>query len=122
MDENFITKLNPQQKEAVKKTKGPSIILAGAGSGKTRVLVAKVIYLIKNHKINPSNILMITFTNKAAKEMKNRINLNLKSEKKLGFIGTFHSMCARILRIDGSYLGIDKRYVIYDESDQLKVV
>ncbi|MDP3974619.1 MAG: UvrD-helicase domain-containing protein [bacterium] len=122
MDETFITKLNPQQKEAVKKTKGPSIILAGAGSGKTRVLVAKVIYLIKNHKINPSNILMITFTNKAAKEMKNRINLNLKSEKKLGFIGTFHSLCARILRIDGNSLGIDNRYVIYDESDQLKVV
>lgn len=122
MDENFITKLNPQQKEAVKKTKGPSIILAGAGSGKTRVLVAKVIYLIKNHKINPSNILMITFTNKAAKEMKNRINLNLKSEKKLGFIGTFHSLCARILRIDGNSLGINNRYVIYDESDQLKVV
>lgn len=122
MDETFITKLNPQQKEAVKKTKGPSIILAGAGSGKTRVLVAKVIYLIKNHKINPSNILMITFTNKAAKEMKNRINLNLKLGKKLGFIGTFHSLCARILRIDGNYLGIDNRYVIYDESDQLKVV
>jgi len=122
MEETFITKLNPQQKEAVKKTKGPSIILAGAGSGKTRVLVSKVIYLIKNHNINPSNILMITFTNKAAKEMKKRINLILKSKNKLGFIGTFHSLCARILRIDGSKLGIENRYIIYDESDQLKVI
>ena len=122
MDETFITKLNPQQKEAVKKTKGPLIILAGAGSGKTRVLVSKVIYLIKNHNINPSNILMITFTNKAAKEMKKRINLILKSKNKLGFIGTFHSLCARILRIDGSKLGIENRYIIYDESDQLKVI
>ena len=122
MEETFITKLNPQQKEAVKKTKGPLIILAGAGSGKTRVLVSKVIYLIKNHNINPSNILMITFTNKAAKEMKKRINLILKSKNKLGFIGTFHSLCARILRIDGSKLGIENRYIIYDESDQLKVI
>src|SRR3990167_8652806 len=122
MEETFITKLNPQQKEAVKKTKGPSIILAGAGAGKTRVLVSKGIDLIKNHNINPSNILMITFTNKAAKEMKKRINLILKSKNKLGFIGTFHSLCARILRIDGSKLGIENRYIIYDESDQLKVI
>lgn len=122
MDPTFITKLNPQQIEAVKKTKGSSIILAGAGSGKTRVLVAKVIYLIKNHNINPTNILMITFTNKAAKEMKKRIDLILKSKNKLGFIGTFHSLCAKILRIDGSKLGIDNRYIIYDESDQLKVI
>ena len=122
MDETFITKLNLQQKEAVNKTKGPSIILAGAGSGKTRVLVSKVIFLIKKYKISPLNILMITFTNKAAKEMKNRINLQLETEKKLGFIGTFHSMCARILRIDGSKLGIENKYVIYDDSDQLKVI
>ncbi len=122
MDESFLINLNPQQKEAVQKTTGPSIILAGAGSGKTRVLVSKVINLVKNHKISPSNILMITFTNKAAKEMQKRIISNLTSNSKLGFIGTFHSMCARILRIDGAKLGINHNYLIYDESDQLKVI
>ena len=126
----FFNKLNKEQKKAVTKSKGPSIILAGAGSGKTRVLVAKVINLIKKDSITPQSIIMITFTNKAAKEMKTRIerilyrgksNKETKSDK-LGFIGTFHSLCARILRIDGKYIGIPHDYLIYDEADQLKII
>src|SRR3989344_1531029 len=86
MLDNLFAELNSQQIEAVKYVKGPSIILAGAGSGKTRVLIYKVRHLINNHKISPLEIVMITFTNKAANEMKERMGL-----KKLGYIGTFHS-------------------------------
>jgi len=122
MPQTFLRNLNSHQLEAVKKTKGPSVILAGAGSGKTRVLISKVINLITNKKVNPSSILMITFTNKAAKEMKDRIIKNLSPNLRLGFIGTFHSLCARILRIEGKKLGIDNKYLIYDEGDQLKLI
>ena len=122
MPQTFLRNLNIHQLEAVKKAKGPSVILAGAGSGKTRVLISKVINLITNKRVNPSSILMITFTNKAAKEMKDRIIKNLSSNLRLGFIGTFHSLCARILRIEGKKLGIDNKYLIYDEVDQLKLI
>ena len=122
MPQTFLRNLNIHQLEAVKKAKGPSVILAGAGSGKTRVLISKVINLITNKRVNPSSILMITFTNKAAKEMKDRIIKNLSSNLRLGFIGTFHSLCARILRIEGKKLGIDNKYLIYDEIDQLKLI
>lgn len=118
MTEKFLDNLNDQQKKAVYFTDGPSIILAGAGSGKTRVLIAKVINLIKNHRVNPQNILMITFTNKAADEMKTRIGLTYK----LGYIGTFHSLCAKILRTDGIFIDIKKNFLIYDEQDQLSLI
>ncbi len=114
--------LNPQQKEAAFYTAGPSIILAGAGSGKTRVLIYKVINLIKNHNILPSSIVMITFTNKAATEMRERIEKQIPKGERLGFIGTFHSFCARILRIDGEKIDIDRNYNIFDESDQLQII
>lgn len=108
--------LNSEQKAAVSYTKGPSIILAGAGSGKTRVLIYKVIHLIQNQEVDPSSILMITFTNKAAGEMKKRITL--QTEKKLGYVGTFHSFCANVLRKEGRSIGIPVDFMIYDDDDQ----
>lgn len=117
MNKDLFNHLNGEQKEAVLHTDGPSIILAGAGSGKTRVLVYKVLHLIENHLVSPLNILMITFTNKAASEMKTRMGL-----KRLGYIGTFHSFCAMVLRRDGETIGVDPKFVIYDEADQLNLL
>lgn len=114
--------LNLQQQEAVKYTDNHSIILAGAGSGKTRVLVAKAMYLIERKKINPGSIVMITFTNKAGGEMKRRMQTRLGLDSSLGFIGTFHTFCARLLRIEGAHIGIDRDYTIYDSDDQLSVM
>jgi DNA helicase II / ATP-dependent DNA helicase PcrA len=116
MSELIFNSLNPQQIEAVKYTTGPSIILAGAGSGKTRVLVQKVLYLIFEKKVSPLNILMITFTNKAAAEMKERV------KTRLGFIGTFHGLCASILRRKGENIGIGPDFLIYDADDQLSAI
>lgn len=118
--------LNPQQMEAVEYNGGPSIILAGAGSGKTRVLIQKVIHLVVNLQVPPQEILMITFTNKAAGEMKERIGkkLGFRATKRngahdgLGFVGTFHSFCAKILRAHGEHIGLRKDYVIYSDKDQ----
>ncbi len=116
--DNILNNLNPQQKEAALLEKGSSIILAGAGSGKTRVLVAKVVNLIRSHRVDPKSILMITFTNKAASEMKARMGVSYS----LGYIGTFHSFCARILRVDGQFAGLRKNFLIYDDEDQLGVI
>jgi DNA helicase-2/ATP-dependent DNA helicase PcrA len=122
--------LNPQQKESVEYSGGPSIILAGAGSGKTRVLIHKVIHLVQELQVPAHSILMITFTNKAAGEMKERISRALSPTKShrtsdihpttsaLGFVGTFHSFCAKILRIHGEYIGLRRDYVIYSDKDQ----
>lgn len=115
--------LNKQQKEAVECISGPSVILAGAGSGKTRVLIHKVLNLILNHDTAPDEIVMITFTNKAAKEMKERIIRSLPDTPlKLGFVGTFHAFCALTLRKDGHHLGIDRSFCIYDPTDQEDVI
>lgn len=105
--------LNSEQKAAVLYGEGPSIILAGAGSGKTRVLIQKVFNLIENKKVNPSSILMITFTNKAAQEMKKRY---LKGN--IGYIGTFHSFCSLILRKQYKYISRTPNYIIFNEDDQ----
>lgn len=113
MDSSILNSLNDKQKEAATYTDGPSLILAGAGSGKTRVLIAKVRYLIEECLMNPQAILMITFTNKAAGEMKERMG-----STHIGFVGTFHSFCARILRIHGSRLNLPTDYVIFDTADQ----
>ena len=118
---NILTHLNSPQQEAVTHKQGPLLILAGAGSGKTRALTYRVAYLIKNEKVNPENILLVTFTNKAAGEMRERIRklLSTKSQvPSLPFAGTFHSFCARILRLEGKHLGIPPHYLIYDEADQ----
>ncbi len=124
MSTNLLSQLNKNQKEAVQITSGPSVILAGAGSGKTRVLVAKVIYLAKHEKVDPKSIVMITFTNKAAKEMKERIQRLAKDPSKspLGYIGTFHSFCCQILRRDGEHMGLDSNFSIYDTDDQQAVI
>ncbi len=115
--DEILKSLNPQQKQAATYILGPSLILAGAGSGKTRVLIAKVLYLVHKQRIDPKNILMITFTNKAAGEMKERLG-----EHELYFTGTFHSFCSRLLRIEGERLGLSRDFVIYDESDQTSLM
>lgn len=122
--ENILSSLNEEQKKAVIETEGPLIILAGAGSGKTRVLVYKVLYLILEKRVNPEKILMSTFTNKAAGEMLDRIQKILHEHGILGkpIVGTFHSLCAKIVRRDGYHIGISNRFRIYDEQDQQEVV
>ena len=127
---NLLKNLNPIQREAVEYNKGPVLILAGAGSGKTRVLTHRIAYLIKEEGHSPDNILAVTFTNKAANEMKERIKVLLRSDvpgsenSPLGglWIGTFHSICLRILRKELSLLGLNGDFVIYDESDQLRLL
>ncbi|MCL4382229.1 MAG: UvrD-helicase domain-containing protein [Patescibacteria group bacterium] len=124
---NFLNDLNPEQKLAVLATDDPVLILAGAGSGKTRVLTYRVAYLISQKGIKPENILMVTFTNKAAGEMKERIRKLLIPNSQypissLPFTGTFHSLCAKILRAEGKFLGLPQNYLIYDEDDSLSAI
>lgn len=121
MQKDFLKDLNSQQQKAVLHTDGPTIILAGAGSGKTRVLTYKVVYLINEKHIVPENILMVTFTNKAANEMKERMQRFLHTGSK-PLITTFHSLCAKILRVDGKFIGLSQRFAIYDSPDQLDVI
>lgn len=111
-------KLNPQQEDAVKHLDGPLLILAGAGSGKTRVIVNRIVHLIQQHKIQPHHILAVTFTNKAANEMKERIRAMLGYAPGLT-IGTFHSICARILRKECMHLGLIESFTIIDDSEQI---
>lgn len=122
MESVLLKHLNPQQKEAVAQIDGPVIILAGAGSGKTRVLAYKAAYLILEKHISPENILLVTFTNKAANEMKERISkLLMTNDQRLmttfPFAGTYHSLCAKILRREGRHIGIEANFVIYDTQD-----
>jgi DNA helicase-2/ATP-dependent DNA helicase PcrA len=125
---DFIAELNPEQQKAVKITNGPILILAGAGSGKTRVITYRIAYLIHQKRAEPFNILAITFTNKAADEMKTRI-FSLLNGSHAMWIRTFHSTCARILR-DVLHrdpklhkpVGVNERFVIYDEQDQLALI
>jgi DNA helicase-2/ATP-dependent DNA helicase PcrA len=115
--------LNPAQREAVEHIDGPLLIFAGAGSGKTRALTYRIAYLIGHHGVDPSNILAVTFTNKAAREMRERIE-DLVGSEALGamWVGTFHSTCARMLRMYGEKIGLSRDFVIYDADDQSKVV
>ncbi len=114
--------LNNMQKKAVLHDKGPLLVLAGAGSGKTRVLTTSIAYLIEEKNIDPRNIIAITFTNKAANEMKERISNLLNMDVSHLWIGTFHSICARILRMNIDKIGYDKNFTIYDSSDQKTLV
>ncbi|GMB09185.1 DNA helicase PcrA [Thermolongibacillus altinsuensis] len=114
--------LNPTQKEAVKTTEGPLLIMAGAGSGKTRVLTHRIAYLIAEKEVAPWNILAITFTNKAAREMKERVEQLLGNDAEDIWISTFHSMCVRILRRDIDRIGIHSNFSILDTTDQLSVL
>ncbi|MFZ5845533.1 MAG: ATP-dependent helicase [Patescibacteria group bacterium] len=153
MEQNLLNDLNPEQQKAVKHTEGPVLILAGAGSGKTKVLTYRVAYLIAQKQVPPHQILMVTFTNKAAGEMKERIARLLRDNKTvrqsddkknnnllssyslrqqagltvlpsstLPFAGTFHSLCAKILRIEGKHISIAPNFLIYDEQDALDTI
>lgn len=113
-----IERLNAKQKEAVLHTQGPLLIAAGAGSGKTRVLTHRIAYLIEQEAVNPWNILAITFTNKAANEMKTRIQNLVGPQAESIWVATFHAMCARILRRDGHLLGYQSNFSIIDSSEQ----
>ncbi len=113
---------NPAQREAVEAISGPVLILAGPGSGKTRVITHRVAYLIKVCGVSPYRIMAVTFTNKAARAMKERLHRLVSSEAGRLTLGTFHAICARILRCDGRSIGIDPRFVIYDEDDQISLL
>src|SRR5690606_31102861 len=114
--------LNPAQKQAVLTTTGPVLILAGAGSGKTKTLTHRIAHLIKHESVWPNEILAVTFTNKAAKEMRERLGVlleqNASSRSFMPWMGTFHSICVRLLRIDGAAVGVPPNFVVYDESDR----
>jgi DNA helicase-2/ATP-dependent DNA helicase PcrA len=114
--------LNPPQLEAVVAADGPLLVFAGAGSGKTRVLTYRIAHLIQSGRATPDDILAVTFTNKAAREMRNRIEELLGPGQAPAWMGTFHNICGRILRRDGDLLGISRSYVIYDEADRLAAV
>lgn len=118
--------LNTEQVRAVETTEGPLLIQAGAGSGKTKTLTHRIAYLIATNRATPYNILAVTFTNKAAKEMRARIAALLGEDADnrsfMPFMGTFHSICVRLLRQDGEYIGVPRNFVIFDESDRLTAV
>jgi DNA helicase-2/ATP-dependent DNA helicase PcrA len=114
--------LNPAQQEAVEHVHGPMLVLAGAGSGKTRVLTTRIATLIERHGVPPQRIFAVTFTNKAAGEMKQRIGRLLQRDPSGLWIGTFHSLSARLLRREAELLGFSRHFTIYDEDDRLSLV
>lgn len=126
MVEEFLKDLNSEQQRAVESTEGPLLILAGAGSGKTKTLTHRIAYIIDKNLATPYNILAVTFTNKAAGEMRERVAqlLGHRSDDRsfMPFMGTFHSICVRLLRQDGDQIGIPKNFVIFDELDRTACV
>jgi len=122
LTDKLLNGLNPEQQKAVKTTDGPLLLMAGAGSGKTRVLTHRIAYLMVEKQINPYNILAITFTNKAAREMKDRIYSMMGGVADEIWVSTFHSMCVRILRRDIDRLGYNRNFTILDTTDQQSVI
>ena len=126
MLDDLLQDLNPEQKRAVETTEGPLLIQAGAGSGKTKTLTHRIAYLLATKKAEPQNILAVTFTNRAAQEMRARVarllGANADNRSFMPYMGTFHSICVRLLRQDGEYLGIPRTFVIFDESDRQAAV
>lgn len=119
---SLLNGMNEQQKKAVQTTEGPLLLMAGAGSGKTRVLTHRIAYLIEEKMVNPWNILAITFTNKAAREMKERVNQLLGAQGDDVWVSTFHSMCVRILRREIDRIGYERNFTIVDSSEQLTLM
>ncbi len=117
-----LNELNPAQREAVTHSEGPLLVVAGAGSGKTRVLTHRIAYLIENKGISPFEILAITFTNKAAGEMKTRVADLVGPVAEKMWVSTFHSACVRILRRDAEKIGYPTRFSIYDQDDAVRLV
>jgi DNA helicase-2/ATP-dependent DNA helicase PcrA len=119
----LLARLNPVQREAVQHTEGPLLIFAGAGSGKTRVLTHRVAWLIAEHGVAPRHILAVTFTNKAAQEMKERIEQLIgEGQSRALWVGTFHATCARILRESGDQIGLERDFLVYDDGDQIALI
>src|SRR6266404_674443 len=118
----FLDTLNPEQREAVLYINGPLLILAGAGSGKTRVITSRIAYLVGDGHAKPHEVLAVTFTNKAAEEMRARVEALLGSDVTGMWVSTFHALCARLLRREAPAIGLSRDFVIYDSSDQLSVV
>ena len=119
---NFLEKLNPEQREAVLHRDGPLLILAGAGSGKTRVITFRIAYLIGDGHASPDEVLAVTFTNKASGEMRERVESLIGSTASGVWLSTFHALCARLLRREAPKIGLSRDFVIYDSSDQVAVV
>ncbi len=119
---NFLDKLNPEQREAVLHRDGALLILAGAGSGKTRVITYRIAHLIGDGHAEPGQVLAVTFTNKAAQEMRERVEALIGSECEGIWLSTFHALCARLLRREAPKIGLSRDFVIYDSSDQIAVV
>ncbi|HEX5826187.1 MAG TPA: UvrD-helicase domain-containing protein, partial [Candidatus Limnocylindrales bacterium] len=120
--EEILSRMNPEQGRAVSTTEGPLLILAGAGSGKTRVVAHRIAYLIGVKAVRPYRILAVTFTNRAAGELRERITHLVGDHGKDVEAGTFHALCARVLRRDGDAIGLDRRFVIYDTDDQQQLM
>jgi DNA helicase-2/ATP-dependent DNA helicase PcrA len=118
----FLETLNPEQREAVLHTNGPLLILAGAGSGKTRVITSRIAYLVGDGHASPTQVLAVTFTNKASEEMRSRVESLLGSDCSRMWVSTFHSLCARLLRREAPAIGLSRDFVIYDSADQLTVI
>ncbi|MFN0093272.1 MAG: ATP-dependent helicase [Dehalococcoidia bacterium] len=118
----FVEGLNPPQRGAVTHEGGPVLVLAGPGSGKTRVITQRIAYLVREMRVAPWRICAVTFTNKAAREMRDRAERVLGEDARSLTLGTFHSLCARWLRVDGEKIGIDPNYVIYDDADQVALM
>ncbi len=119
---DFLASLNAEQRDAVLHINGPLLILAGAGSGKTRVITSRIAYLVGNGHAKPEDVLAVTFTNKAAEEMRARVEALVGSDCSRMWISTFHSLCARLLRREAPAIGLSRDFVIYDSSDQLTVI
>ena len=119
---DFLSKLNPEQREAVLHRDGPLLILAGAGSGKTRVITYRIAHLIGDGHAEPDNVLAVTFTNKAAGEMRERVAALIGDDSRGVWLSTFHALCARLLRREAPKIGLSRDFVIYDSSDQVALI
>ncbi len=123
LNSEYLNNLNEKQKEAVLYLEGPLLIVAGAGSGKTKVLISRIAHIIENKKAYPNQVLAVTFTNKAAKEMQDRVSKILKKEAiGLSWLGTFHSVCAKLLRKHAKAVNLNSNFTIIDQDDQVKLI